>query len=176
MKKRLFLLSSLITILVIFLLSVSFSCREYKKPHSYNLTGMWKGKVQFRTGDYAQIKDLEFMRVYNAGGTMTESSNYDGVPPTPPAYGIWKKTGTNKYETRYEFYWNNVPPAYEDLKMNGGFSPGGYGILTEKITLSEDGKSYTSKISFSSFDKTGKQLVSGDEGDTEAKKMEFDEN
>ena len=37
------------------------------------------------------MKDLEFMYVFNVGGTMTASSNYDGAPPVPPAYGVWRR-------------------------------------------------------------------------------------
>ena len=135
--------------------------------------GAWKGKVQFKTGAYAEIKDFEFMWVFNSGGTMTESSNYDGVPPTPPAYGIWKKTGEKKYEARYEFYWNKVPASYEELIKEGGFVNTGYGVLSETITLAADGKSFTSVINYSSFDKAGKQISSGDEALTEAKRIEF---
>ena len=39
----------------------------------------------------AAMKNLEFMYVFDADGTMTESSNYDSFPPGPPAYG---QTGT----------------------------------------------------------------------------------
>jgi len=83
--------------LLIFILADSFSCSEEKNPQPDNIVGAWKGKVKFNTGVYAEIKDFEFMYVFNSGGTMTESSNYDGVPPTPPAYGIWKKTGDKQY-------------------------------------------------------------------------------
>src|SRR5713101_6199191 len=48
------------------------------------LVGAWRGRVQFRAGPFAAVKDLEFMYVFNAGGTMTESSNYDASPPVPP--------------------------------------------------------------------------------------------
>jgi hypothetical protein len=113
------------------------------------------------------------MWVFNEGGTMTESSNYDGVPPTPPAYGIWKKTGEKQYEARYEFYWNKVPASFEDLTKAGGFPNVGYGVLSEKITLSEDGKSYSSTIKFNLFDQAGKQTVFNDEATAEAKRMEF---
>ncbi len=41
-----------------------------------SLVGAWRGKIQFKTGTFSTIKDLEFMYVFNAGGTMTESSNY----------------------------------------------------------------------------------------------------
>ena len=134
---------------------------------------MWKGKVQFKTGAFAGVKNLEFLLSFNSGGTMTESSNYDGMPPVPPAYGIWKKTGDKQYEAKYEFYITNVPASFEALAKIGGFSPAGYGRLTENITLSADGKTYKSKIKFNAFDITGKQMASDDEADVAASRMEF---
>jgi hypothetical protein len=169
MKMRSIISSILFTGLLIIL----SSCVEQKQPQTTNLVGTWKGKVQFNTGEYAKIKDFEFMWVYNSGGTMTESSNYDGVPPTPPAYGIWKKIGEKQYETHYEFYWNNVPASYEELAKTGGFPNAGYGVLSENIILSDDGKSYSSTIKFNLFDQSGKQLVFNDEASAEAKRMEF---
>jgi len=159
--------------LLIVILVGSFSCGEQKNLQTDELVGAWKGKVQFTTGIYAEIKDFEFMWVFNSGGTMTESSNYDGVPPTPPAYGIWKKTGEKEYEARYEFYWNKVPASYEELAKTGGFPNAGYGVLSENITLSDDGKSYSSTIKFNLFDQSGKQTVFNEEGTAEAKRMEF---
>lgn len=155
------------------LLIIILSCSEQRNPQPDDLVGAWKGKVQFKTGAFAEIKDFEFMWVFNAGGTMTESSNYDGVPPTPPAYGIWKKTGEKQYEARYEFYWNKVPASYEELARAGGFPNAGYGVLSEKIILTEDGKSYRSTIKFNLFDQAGKQAAFNDEATAEAKRMEF---
>ncbi|MBE0538411.1 MAG: hypothetical protein IH620_01760 [Ignavibacterium sp.] len=173
MKKRIFTLR-VISILTIFLLfSLLIACSK-TRDRNINIVGAWKGKVQFNNGEYAAIKDFEFMYVFNAGGTMTESSNYDGVPPTPPAYGIWKKNGDKQYEARYEFYWNKVPATFEDLVKTGGFTNAGYGVLLEKITLSEDGKSYSATINFNLFDQNGKQIVYNNQGTVEAKRMEFD--
>ena len=173
MKKLSAYFSITITALSVVLILFTFSCMKQAENRTENLVGAWKGKVQFNTGVYAEIKDFEFMYVFNSGGTMTESSNYDGVPPTPPAYGIWKKAGEKEYETHYEFYWNNVPNTYVELVKAGGFTNAGYGVLSEKITLSDDGNSYTSTIKFTLFDKAGKQLVSNEEGAVEAKRMEF---
>ena len=159
-------------VLPAFLLSVLLSCVEEKMPQAEKIIGEWKGKVQFKSGMFASIKDLEFMRVFNYGGTLTESSNYDGVPPVPPAYGIWKKTGEKTYEAKYEFYTTNLPGSFEDLKSSGGFSPSGYGIITETITLNADRNSYSSLIMMALFDKTGNH-ISVDEADAEAIRMEF---
>ncbi len=173
MKKRTIIMSFFCIGLVSVFAAVNFSCGEYKSPQSEELIGAWKGKVQFRTGAFAEVKDLEFMWVFNNGGTMTESSNYDGAPPMPPAYGIWKKTGDKQYEVRYEFYFTKMPASFEEIAKAGGFPPAGYGVLTEKITLSGDGKSYKSTIKYNAFDQTGKQTTSGNEADAEAKRMEF---
>jgi len=155
------------------LLIILFSCGEQKNPQTDDLVGAWKGKVQFKTGAFAEVKDFEFMWVFNNGGTMTESSNYDGVPPTPPAYGIWKKIGVNQYEARYEFYFTKIPASFEDVTKAGGFPPAGYGVLNEKIILSNEGHSYSSTIRLNLFDQTGKQTVFNDEATAEAKRMKF---
>ncbi len=173
MKKSIIYLSAGYIQSLAILILFSFSCSENKKHLADELVGAWKGKVQVKTGALAEIKDFEFMWVFNNGGTMTESSNYDGVSPMPPAYGIWKKTGDKQYEAKYEFYITKVPASYEELTKSGGFPPAGYGVLTEKITLSDDGKSYKSTIKYDSFDQTGKPLSAGDEADAEAKRMEF---
>ena len=68
-----------------------------------DLVGAWRGRVQFKNGEFATLKDLEFMYVFNAGGTMTESSNFDAAPPVPPAYGVWRRTGPRQFLARYEF-------------------------------------------------------------------------
>ena len=173
MKIRSIITSILSAGLLSGLFIILFSCVEQKNPLTDELVGAWKGKVQFKTGAYAEIKDFEFMWVFNEGGTMTESSNYDGIPPTPPAYGIWKKTGDKQYKARYEFYWNKVPASYEELAKAGGFPNSGYGVLTEKITLLNDGHSYSSTIKLNLFDQAGKQIVFNDEATAEVKRMEF---
>lgn len=172
MKKSAILRLSLFAGLLVILPFITSSV-IYRNPPADDLTGAWKGKVQFRTGEFSEVKDLEFMWVFNAGGTMTESSNYDGAPPVPPAYGIWRKIGENRYEARYEFYWTNIPASLEDITEYGGFTPGGYGILLEKITLAADGMSYRSEIKFDSFDNKGKQIAFGDAAEAEAQRMKF---
>ena len=170
MKKQIIILS-ILSIAV--LASAAFTIVNKSTPQANDLTGTWKAKVQFKTGPFANVKNLEFMLSFNSGGTMTESSNYDGMPPVPPAYGIWKKTGSGQYEAKYEFYITNVPPSFEALKKIGGFNPAGYGRLTEKITLSPDGKTYKSKINFNVFDITGKQMPNNDAAEVTASRMQF---
>src|SRR5258705_377512 len=77
---------------------------------SERLVGAWRSEVRFTSGDFAAVKDLEFLFVFNRGGTMTESSNYDSAPPVPPAYGVWRATGGRTFRSKYLFY-TTKPPA-----------------------------------------------------------------
>ena len=125
------------------------------------MVGAWRSKVQFLDGPFAATKDLEFLMAVNQGGTMTESSNYDCMPPVPPAYGAWKQTGTNSFELRYEYFNSKPPTTFDEISKGGGWAPGGRGVIIEKVKLANDGKTYTSKISFVLRDETGKVIPGG---------------
>jgi hypothetical protein len=137
------------------------------------LAGAWRAKVQFKSGMLADWKNLEFMYAFNQGGTMTESSNYDGSPPGPPAYGVWRKTGARQFEARYEVFLTKSARPLEEIAKGGGWLPDGHGVLSEKITLSPDGKSFKSLIRWDMFDPAGKAVESGIEGTGEGKRMGF---
>ena len=113
------------------------------------------------------------MYVFNAGGTLTESSNYDGAPPVPPAYGVWKQSGPRKFEATYSFYMTKAPGTFDDIAKGGGWSPAGRGVLTEKITLSDDGKSFKSTITYAAFDTARSPVEGGGEGTGEGVRMGF---
>lgn len=137
------------------------------------LVGAWRSRIHFNSGAFAEVKDLEFMIVFNAGGTLTESSNYDGAPPVPPAYGVWKESGARKFEATYSFYMTKAPGTFDDIAKGGGWSPAGRGVLTEKITLSDDGKSFKSTITYAAFDQAGNPVEGGGEGTGEGVRMGF---
>jgi hypothetical protein len=138
-----------------------------------DLQGEWRAKLQFSSGAFASIKDLEFMYSFNQGGTMTESSNYDAAPPVPPAYGIWRKVGGKEYEAKYEFYVTKPPANFEEITKGGGWGLGGRGVFVERITLSEDGKSFTSKIKYDQYDTAGKPAEGGGEATGQGVKLAF---
>jgi hypothetical protein len=137
------------------------------------LVGAWRGKVQFETGAFAAVKDLEFMYTFNAGGTMNESSNYDGSPPVPPAYGVWRKLAAGQYEAKYAFFSTKPPKGFEDIAAGGGWAPAGSGVLVEKITMAADGASYTSTITYEAFDAAGKPAEGGSTGTTQVTRIGF---
>ena len=148
-------------LVALILLSLGGCARSQAPGTSPALVGAWRSSVQFQDGAFAAIKDLQFLYVFNAGGTMTESSNYDGMPPVPPAYGEWRAKGPREFEARYTFFTSNPPKDLPSLTGGGGWSPAGSGVLTERIQLAADGKSYQSKIVLEMFDAAGKPAPGG---------------
>lgn len=125
------------------------------------LVGAWRAKLQFDSGAFAAIKNLEFMYVFNDGGTLTESSNYDGAPPVPPAYGVWRATGPQQFEAKYEFYITQAPKQFAVITSGGGWMPNGNGVFTERIALAPDGQSFESLITYQVFDSLGAAAPGG---------------
>jgi len=151
--------------------AVSTTCLAQSGKGSDNLVGAWRGQVQFATGAFAETKDLEFMYVFNLGGTMTESSNYDAAPPMPPGYGVWRKVGVRKYEAKYQFFQSKAASSAEELIKGGGWVPDRYGTLSQRITLSADGKSFDSSITLELFDKGGTAIAGGGEARASGKRI-----
>ena len=138
-----------------------------------DLAGAWRGKVTFTTGMFAELKDLEYMYVFHSGGTMTESSNYDAVPPVPPAYGVWRRTGSLTFEAKYQWFQSKSVATAPELMKAGGWGPGGYGTIRQTITLSADGNSFTSTIVVEMFDGAGKPIAGGGRGTATAQRIRF---
>jgi hypothetical protein len=135
-----------------------------EQPAEPDLAGAWRGSVTFSSGVFAGLKGLQYMYVFNAGGTMTESSNYDGVPPVPPAYGVWRKTAARTYQAKYQFFQTKAVKTSDELVKQGGFVPDGHGVITQTITLSGDGNRFTSRIAVAMFDNDGKPIPGGSSG------------
>jgi hypothetical protein len=136
---------------------IAAGCASNPTPKAPSLAGAWRSSIQFETGAFASAKDLEFMYVFNEGGTMTESSNYDAAPPVPPAYGVWRPAGPNEFEATYEFF-STAPSAPKELQKGAGWLPSGRGRLTERIHLSGDGQSYTSEIQYEALGMRGEPV------------------
>jgi hypothetical protein len=147
------------------------SCGKRLTMESPAIVGAWRSTVQFTSGPFAEAKDLEFMYAFNAGGTMMESSNYDAMPPVPPAYGTWRPVGMDEYELRYEYFVTKPPADVASIPGGGGWLPNGRGVLTERIKLSADRQSFTSKLSFQMLDAAGKPVEGGGEAEGKGVRM-----
>jgi hypothetical protein len=141
-------------------------------PSAAGLVGSWRSHVQFDGGLFAEVKDLELLYVFNAGGTMVESSNYDAVPPVPPSYGVWREVAPRQYEAKYFFFMTKAPAGFDEIAKGGGWLPAGHGVLTEKITLAAD-DSLESAIDFNLFDKAGNPIPGGGKGTGHAVRIRF---
>ena len=147
-------------------------CPADQQPQPEPLVGAWRSAVQFGTGAFASMKDLEFMFVFNAGGTLTESSNYDGAPPVPPAYGVWRSVGPREFEAKYEFYVTSPSPP-DVFRSGGGWLPSGRGVFTERITVSPDGQTFTSTIRYEALGMKGEPVPGSGEGQGRAVRIRF---
>ena len=136
------------------------------------LVGAWRSSIQFESGAFAAIKDLEFMYVFNDGGTLTESSNYDGAPPVPPAYGVWRSIGPGEYEAKYEFYVTTPSPP-DAFRSGAGWLPSGRGVFTERITLSPDGQAFTSTVRYEALGVKGEPVAGSGEARGRAVRIRF---
>ena len=145
---------------------------EAKAPAAA-LTGAWRAQMHFTSGAFAGVKDLEFMYVYNSGGTLTESSNYDAAPPVPPAYGIWRARAPSRFQSKYVFYVTKAPGSFQEITKGGGWSPDGSGVFTEEITLAADGNSYTAKVTYVAYDVNGKPAAGGGAGSAMGTRITF---
>jgi len=138
------------------------------------LVGAWRSQVQFESGSFATVKGLEFMYAFNAGGTMTESSNYDAAPPVPPAYGVWRRTGERQFEAKYLFYTTKPPARFDEIASGAGWTPAGHGELVERIAISADARSFTSTLTLQLFNSSGKLVEGGGRATGRAQRVEFD--
>ena len=130
-------------------------------PGELELVGQWRARLDFEDGDFAAVDGLEFMYAFNAGGTLTESSNYDAAPPVPPAYGIWRRIGPDRFEAKYEFYPTSAPQGFDEIASGGGWLSAGRGVFTEVITIAAGGDAFTSTILYEAFDAAGSPVAGG---------------
>ena len=136
------------------------------------LVGAWRTKVQFKGGILSDLHDLEFMYAFNVGGTLTQSSNYDGTPPVPPGYGVWRQTGPRRFELKYAFY---APARFVKAgRRRAAWVPGGRGLYSETLEISPDAKSYTSHIMYELVNPAGAPIPGGGEGEAVGARTSFD--
>jgi hypothetical protein len=159
-----------ITVLLPALLALGCTTSRQTPPPA--LVGAWHASVQFESGAFASVKNLEFLYVFSAGGTMTESSNYDAAPPVPPAYGVWREVGANEFEAKYEFF-STAPTGAAEFMRGAGWLPAGRGVLTERIKLSADGRTYTSTIRYEAIGPQGEPIEGGGVAQGRATRIQF---
>jgi hypothetical protein len=142
------------------------------QPTAPDLVGAWRSKMQFKGGRSRASRILSSC-TSSSGGTMTESSNYGGAPPVPPAYGVWRGVGPGEFEAKYEYYATRPPAGVADLTGGGGWLPAGRGVLVERIRMSAAGDSFTSTIRYEALDAAGRPVPGGGEAEGRAGRIGF---
>jgi hypothetical protein len=66
-----------------------------------------------------------------------------------------------------------APAAFDEITKGGGWGPAGRGVFVERIKLSDDGKSFTSKMKYDQFDTAGKLAEGGGEATGRGVKLTF---
>jgi hypothetical protein len=128
---------------------------ETSRPERPSLAGAWRAHVTFVSGPLKGVP-FQFLITYAAGGGMVESSNFDEVPPVPPAYGSWARTGPSNFKSTYVFWTTKTANAKDFTK---GWTFAGVGVLNENIALGKTGDAYSSSISYQLFDAEDKPLA-----------------
>ena len=149
------------SLLAVLVLSAAAACNgasESDRPEQ-SLEGGWRTRVSFGTGPL-KGRPYQFLVTYSAGGGMVASSNFDQSPPVAPAYGSWGRIRERTFKNTYMF-WTTKPASPGDAARGWTFS--GSGVLTEDISLSSNGDTYTSRVSYQLFD-AGDQPLAGQTG------------
>jgi hypothetical protein len=125
------------------------------------IVGAWRGMANIPTLG----KPFGVLACFALGGTAETSGSID-LQNTPaaqtlstPAYGAWKRTGSNKYAVRFEFF-------TFDLQTN----PSGRAVLRQRITV--DGNKLTGTLSLAIFDLQDKVILKDVAGAFEARRIE----
>jgi hypothetical protein len=142
-------------------------------PPAASLVGTWRSKLQFESGVFAEVHDLECLYAFSPGGTVVESSNYDGAPPVPPAYGIWREVAPDRYEAKYVFFMTKAPATFGEVAKGGGWLPAGHGVVTENIRMAAGGDSLSSTITLALFDRDGNPVPGGGPGTGRGVRIRF---
>jgi hypothetical protein len=117
------------------------------------LEGAWRVNITVETGPFAGLQ--QFLVTYSAGGGMVESSNFDAMPPVPPAYGSWVATAESTFRSTYVFF---TTEQVDRLDPGAGWGFSGSGKFRESITVGPNGDDYTSRLSYQLFDTADKAL------------------
>ncbi|MFN8547125.1 MAG: hypothetical protein U0527_03925 [Candidatus Eisenbacteria bacterium] len=119
-----------------------------------DLAGAWRSSVHFDSGDFAGLSDLEFLYAFNSGGTMTESSNYDAVPPVAPAYGVEARR-PGRIRRAIRVLRDQGADEGRGFVAGAGWNPIGRGRFDEHIQVSADGSSFDSTFRYSPLNPDG---------------------
>ncbi|HEX5176043.1 MAG TPA: hypothetical protein VFV83_03385 [Chthoniobacteraceae bacterium] len=113
------------------------------------LEGLWDSQVTLTDCQGGTLAAFSAYVMFNRGGTLNSTDN---LPPTMhgPGLGTWQRLGGRNYSAPFQFF---------NFNPDGSFA--GVQKISRTITLGGGGNSFTSVVTFESFDPDGNLLFAG---------------
>jgi hypothetical protein len=110
---------------------------------------VWDSQVTLTDCHGHTLTVFRAFEMFNLDGTLTSTDN---MPPTShgPGLGTWHLTGVRRFSAPFQFF---------NFNPDGSFA--GTQKIDREIHLAANGNSYTSTITFRSYDPTGNLIFSG---------------
>ena len=145
MKK--IILRSIVLMMSVVALSVASAADPLQQ--SARLQGVWDSQATLTDCNGNILVVLRAFEAFHQGGTLTSTDN---TPPTLHGIGLgtWQHVGVGKYTAPFQFF---------NFNADGTFA--GTQKIERLIQIAADGNSYTSTVTFASYDPDGNLLFSG---------------
>jgi hypothetical protein len=143
MKKL--ILRSLAPMMIVVALTVASATASQSAP----LQGVFDSQATLTDCNGFILVTFHAYEMFHEGGTLTSTDN---TPPTlhGPGFGTWQRVGGRKYTAPFQFF---------NFNADGSFA--GVQKIERQIQLAADANSYTSTVTFESFDPDGNLIFSG---------------
>jgi hypothetical protein len=135
--------------LMMAVVALSVASAGVPQQQSARLQGVWDSQVTLTDCNGFTLAEFRAFEMFHQGGTLTSTDN---TPPTlhGPGFGTWQHVGVGKYTAPFQFF---------NFNADGTFA--GTQKIDREIQLAADGNSYTSTVTFASYDPDGNQIFSG---------------
>ena len=134
---------------IIALVACTISRTSFAAQSGAALEGVWDSQVTLTDCHGGTIAAFRAYVTFNRGGTLNSTDN---APPTMhgPGLGTWQRLGGRSYSAPFQFF---------NFNPDGSFA--GVQKISRTITLEAGGDSFTSVVTFESFDPEGNLLFAG---------------
>jgi len=129
--------------------ALSVASAAASPQQSAPLQGVWDSQVTLTDCNGFTPAAFRAYEMFQQGGTLT---NTDNTPPTlhGPGLGTWQRVGGRKYTAPFQFF---------NFNSDGSFA--GTQKIDRQIQLPADANSYTSTVTFETYDADGNLIFSG---------------
>lgn len=132
----------------LFVGAIAFAMAFSAQASEPSLVGTWSGHATLVDCDtkepVAGVPIFNDYRTIMNGGTFVQSQAFDFH--RSPSHGIWKKTGSSTYSTRF----NNFR-----FDAENGDAPAGHAEVRETVSLAKNGKAFTATATVKVYDAEG---------------------